>query len=126
MIVLGQFFTSSVSIGLTMFQLTLVRVVLDFFFCTGCDFLKKVAPFTSECYSLLFYVGSATVQIFLYCWFGNEVEYKVRITRKFILCGEWSKNMDPRLNKNEIYTLVKKLNIQGESFFCIIYTIIVI
>jgi hypothetical protein len=41
MIVLGQFFTSSVSIGLAMFQLTLVRVVLDFFFCTGCDFFEK-------------------------------------------------------------------------------------
>ncbi|RZC32999.1 7tm 6 domain containing protein, partial [Asbolus verrucosus] len=58
MIVLGQFFTSSVSIAVAMFQLTLV------------------APLSSECYSLLFYVGSITVQIFLYCWFGNEVEIK--------------------------------------------------
>ncbi|RZC35283.1 7tm 6 domain containing protein, partial [Asbolus verrucosus] len=58
MIALGQFFTSAVSNGLSMFQLTLV------------------APFSSECYSLLFFVGSITTQIFIYCWFGNEVEVK--------------------------------------------------
>ncbi|RZC37207.1 7tm 6 domain containing protein, partial [Asbolus verrucosus] len=58
MIVLGQFFTSAVTIGLVMFRLTLV------------------SPTSSEAFSLLFYVGSMTVQIFLYCWFGNEVEVK--------------------------------------------------
>ncbi|KAH0821675.1 hypothetical protein GEV33_001116 [Tenebrio molitor] len=58
-IALGQFFTSSASLALAMFQLTLV------------------APLSSECYSLLFYVGSMTTQIFLYCWFGNEVEVRV-------------------------------------------------
>ncbi|KAH0819763.1 hypothetical protein GEV33_003028 [Tenebrio molitor] len=59
MMVLGQFFVTSMSAGLAMFQLTLVP------------------QFSSECYFLLFYVGSITVQIFVYCWFGNEVEFKV-------------------------------------------------
>ncbi|KAJ3663377.1 hypothetical protein Zmor_007652 [Zophobas morio] len=59
-IALGQFFTSSLSLALAMFQLTVVE------------------PLSSEFYSLLFYVFSMTVQISLYCWFGNEVEIKVR------------------------------------------------
>ncbi|RZC31748.1 7tm 6 domain containing protein, partial [Asbolus verrucosus] len=58
MIVLGQFFTSVVTIGLAMFRLTLV------------------APTSSEAFSLFCYVGTMTVQVFLYCWFGNEVELK--------------------------------------------------
>ncbi|KAJ3663376.1 hypothetical protein Zmor_007651 [Zophobas morio] len=57
-IVLGQFITSALTLALTMFQLTLV------------------APLSSESYSLLFYSFSMTTEIFLYCWFGNEVELK--------------------------------------------------
>ncbi|KAJ3636029.1 hypothetical protein MTP99_008879 [Tenebrio molitor] len=60
-IALGQFFASSVSLAVAMFQLTLV------------------SPLSGECYSLLFYVSSITVQISLYCWFGNEVEIKVSL-----------------------------------------------
>ncbi|KAJ3663372.1 hypothetical protein Zmor_007650 [Zophobas morio] len=59
-IVLGQFFTSALALALTMFQLTIV------------------APLSSEFYSLIFYTGSMTTEIFLYCWFGNEVEIKLR------------------------------------------------
>ncbi|RZC39318.1 7tm 6 domain containing protein, partial [Asbolus verrucosus] len=43
-IVMGQFFISAISIGITMFQLTSVK---------------------------------STVEIFMFCWFGNEVEVKV-------------------------------------------------
>ncbi|KAJ3663312.1 hypothetical protein Zmor_007608 [Zophobas morio] len=60
MIVLGQFCTSTVVIALTMFQLTLVD------------------PLSSASLSHLSYVTAITVQLFLYCWFGNEVEIKVR------------------------------------------------
>ncbi|RZC18441.1 odorant receptor 49b-like [Asbolus verrucosus] len=59
MIVLGQFFTSTVVIALTMFQLTLVD------------------PLSSASVSHLIYVTAITSQIFLYCWFGNEIEIKV-------------------------------------------------
>nr|XP_015833153.1 PREDICTED: odorant receptor Or1-like isoform X1 [Tribolium castaneum] len=57
-IVLMQFCASVICIGLTMFQLTLV------------------VSFSSEFFSSLFYFGAITVQIFMYCWFGNEVELK--------------------------------------------------
>ncbi|KAJ3663369.1 hypothetical protein Zmor_007648 [Zophobas morio] len=58
-IVLGQFFTSATALVLALFQLTLVT------------------PLSSEFISLLFYVSSMTMQVFLYCWFGNEVETRV-------------------------------------------------
>ncbi|KAJ3663355.1 hypothetical protein Zmor_007641 [Zophobas morio] len=60
-IVLGQLLASGVCIGLAMFHLTLV------------------VPLSSEFYSLLFYIISISLQIFQYCWFGNQVEMKVRI-----------------------------------------------
>ncbi|KAJ3636010.1 hypothetical protein MTP99_008864 [Tenebrio molitor] len=60
-IALGQFFTSSASLALAMFQLTVVE------------------PWSSECYSLLFYGASMVVEICLYCWFGNEVEMRVSL-----------------------------------------------
>ncbi|KAJ3663342.1 hypothetical protein Zmor_007629 [Zophobas morio] len=60
-IVLGQYFTTSVSTGIAMFRLSLVD------------------PLSSESYSLLFFVSAVTVQLFSYCWFGNEVEVKVRL-----------------------------------------------
>ncbi|KAJ3663591.1 hypothetical protein Zmor_007838 [Zophobas morio] len=53
-----QFFISGVSIGITMFQLTLV------------------VPFSNEFYSLLSYGVAIIVEIFMYCWFGNEVQVK--------------------------------------------------
>ncbi|KAJ3636018.1 hypothetical protein MTP99_008869 [Tenebrio molitor] len=57
--VLGQFFTSSASMALGMFEFTLVD------------------PLSSEGIWVAMYVGSVTVQIFLYCWFGNQVEERV-------------------------------------------------
>ncbi|XP_044270012.1 odorant receptor Or1-like [Tribolium madens] len=57
-IILAQFFTSSLAIALSMFQLTLV------------------APLSTESNTLLFYLGATTSEIFLYCWFGNEVDIK--------------------------------------------------
>ncbi|RZC41655.1 7tm 6 and/or Imm37 domain containing protein [Asbolus verrucosus] len=60
-IILGQFFVSATSIGLTMFQLTMV------------------VPFSSEFFSLLAFNSSIVVEIFMYCWFGNEVEIKHRL-----------------------------------------------
>jgi hypothetical protein len=79
MIVFLQFFISATSIGITMFQLTVVRnstiqillhVVL-FNFC-------KVVPLSSEFFSILAFEIAIVVEIFMYCWFGNQVEEKVR------------------------------------------------
>ncbi|XP_044270014.1 odorant receptor 94a-like [Tribolium madens] len=66
-ILLTQFFTSTVSLGLAMFQLSLF------------------APLSADSYILLFYIVAIIDEIFLYCWFGNEVEHAVSIflnTRK--------------------------------------------
>ncbi|RZC35812.1 7tm 6 domain containing protein, partial [Asbolus verrucosus] len=57
-IVFVQFFASVISIGLSLFQLTVV------------------APFTNEFYTYIIYGMAVTVEIFIYCWFGNEVEIK--------------------------------------------------
>jgi hypothetical protein len=37
----------------------------------------QLVPLSSEFFSLLSYGVAITVQIFMYCWFGNEVEIKV-------------------------------------------------
>jgi hypothetical protein len=39
-----------------------------------------VVPFSSEFFSCLSFTFSMTVEIFMYCWFGNEVEVKVLLT----------------------------------------------
>jgi hypothetical protein len=36
-----------------------------------------VEPFSTEYFSILTYVSAASVQIFLYCWFGQQVEARV-------------------------------------------------
>ncbi|KAJ3663354.1 hypothetical protein Zmor_007640 [Zophobas morio] len=59
MMVLGQFCSGLTSQALCMFELSVVGFM------------------SNEFYSYLFYVGAVTVQIFLYCWFGNEIELKV-------------------------------------------------
>ncbi|XP_044270430.1 odorant receptor Or2-like [Tribolium madens] len=46
------------SIGITLFQMTVVT------------------PFSSEYFSLLSYEFAIIVEIFMYCWFGNEIEEK--------------------------------------------------
>ncbi|KAJ3663648.1 hypothetical protein Zmor_007887 [Zophobas morio] len=53
-----QFFIFTFCIGMTLFQLTVV------------------APMSSEFYSLVAYGLAITTQIFMYCWFGNEIEVK--------------------------------------------------
>ncbi|KAJ3663382.1 hypothetical protein Zmor_007657 [Zophobas morio] len=58
LVVFLQFVPSSVSFGLTLFQ------------------LSTVVPFTSQFYSFLTYGIAVTLEIFMYCWFGNEVELK--------------------------------------------------
>ncbi|RZC32089.1 odorant receptor Or1 [Asbolus verrucosus] len=57
-IVFAQFFTSVISIGLSLFQLTVVT------------------PFTNEFFTYIIYGMAIIVEIFMFCWFGNEVEIK--------------------------------------------------
>ncbi|KAJ3663389.1 hypothetical protein Zmor_007663 [Zophobas morio] len=57
-ILLTQFVTTATSLSLCLFQLTLIP------------------PLTSEFFSMISAVMSATFQIFLYCWYGNEIGAK--------------------------------------------------
>jgi hypothetical protein len=83
-IVFTQFFTSAISIGLTMFQLTVVSQPSNFSKMLVQTGLFKVAPLSTEFYSLLFYGSAIVVQIFMYCWFGNEVEVTVTDSNFFV------------------------------------------
>ncbi|KAJ3635808.1 hypothetical protein MTP99_008684 [Tenebrio molitor] len=71
-ILLVQFFVSGISIGLSMFQLTLL------------------VPFSNEFLSLLGNGIAITVQIFMYCWFGNEVEVKSSSIPYAVFECEWT------------------------------------
>ncbi|KAH0820907.1 hypothetical protein MTP99_008857 [Tenebrio molitor] len=58
-IVLGQFVASSLTLALTMFEVTVVE------------------PLSIECFALMSYVSGACVETFQYCWFGQEVQARV-------------------------------------------------
>ncbi|RZC35601.1 7tm 6 domain containing protein, partial [Asbolus verrucosus] len=57
-IILGQFFSSTTVIAFTLFQLSLVD------------------PLSSAGFSHMSYISAIVVQVYLYCWFGNEIELK--------------------------------------------------
>ncbi|KAJ3648714.1 hypothetical protein Zmor_020493 [Zophobas morio] len=57
-IILVQFFTSAASLGITMFLVV------------------GVPPLSSDFFSFLFYANGVIIEIFIYCWFGNELQIK--------------------------------------------------
>ncbi|RZC32444.1 7tm 6 domain containing protein, partial [Asbolus verrucosus] len=67
-----EFFVDGFSIGITMFQLTVV------------------APLSSEFWSFFFYANAISTQIFMYCWFGNEVEIKSRKLHYAAFEADWT------------------------------------
>ncbi|KAJ3663574.1 hypothetical protein Zmor_007823 [Zophobas morio] len=71
-ILLFQFFTSALSLGFSMFLLT------------------RVAAFTSEFFSFITYSYAIIIEIFLYCWFGNEVEIKSSNIPYSIFQADWT------------------------------------
>ncbi|RZC42226.1 7tm 6 domain containing protein [Asbolus verrucosus] len=71
-IVFGQFMISTLALAITMFQLT------------------TVPAFSSEFFALFAYLAAVAVQIFLYCWFGNEVEVKSRQIPYAIFESDWT------------------------------------
>ncbi|RZC33204.1 7tm 6 domain containing protein [Asbolus verrucosus] len=86
-IIFLQFFVSAVSIGLTMFQLTVV------------------ASFTNEFYSIMFYFNAAVVEIFMYCWFGNEVEIKSSKISYAVFECDWINMSQKTKNAMTIFVL---------------------
>ncbi|RZC40827.1 7tm 6 domain containing protein, partial [Asbolus verrucosus] len=71
-LIFEEFFAGGVSIGLSMFQLTVV------------------APFTSEFHSHIAYTNGISVQVFMYCWFGNEIEIKSSKLTYAIFESDWT------------------------------------
>ena len=69
-----------------MFQMTLVSY-FTINFVTDLCYFEKVDPFSSNGLLRLSYAAGVTMQIFIYCWFGNEVEVTVRklLNRKFVV-----------------------------------------
>ncbi|XP_063925964.1 putative odorant receptor 92a [Zophobas morio] len=63
---------NGVAIGITMFQLTMV------------------APFSSEFYSLFTYGFAITIQIFMFCWHGNEVELSSDLVSYAAFESDWT------------------------------------
>ncbi|KAJ3663422.1 hypothetical protein Zmor_007685 [Zophobas morio] len=87
-IVLVQFFVSAISIGMTMFQLTVV------------------AAFSSEFYSCLFYGNAVVVEIFMYCWFGNEVEIKSSNIPYAVFESDWT-DASLEVQKNVVFFILR-------------------
>ncbi|RZC41118.1 7tm 6 domain containing protein, partial [Asbolus verrucosus] len=71
-IVFVQFFASAVSIALSLFQLTVVT------------------PFSNEFYTYAIYGVAVIVEIFIYCWFDNEVELKSKKIPCAIFESDWT------------------------------------
>ncbi|KAJ3663401.1 hypothetical protein Zmor_007667 [Zophobas morio] len=71
MIILGQFATSTMALALTMFQLSLVETV------------------NQEALVSLLYIMGIMIQLFIYCWFGTEVEIKSSKIPYAVYVSQW-------------------------------------
>ncbi|XP_063925984.1 uncharacterized protein LOC135139614 [Zophobas morio] len=98
-IVFFQFFASAVSIGLIMFELTVI------------------APFSSEFYSAISYGGSIIVQAFMYCWYGNELMLKSGNLAYAIFEAEWPvANIEPPPSYD---LMIARIVSSFRSLFCL-------
>ncbi|XP_063925617.1 odorant receptor Or1-like [Zophobas morio] len=87
-IILGQFATSTSVTALIMFQLTLV------------------SPVSGEGLSHMFYIHGITTQIFLYCWFGNELEVKSSRIPNAVYESNWI-YQPPKVKRNIIFFCIR-------------------
>ncbi|RZC42322.1 7tm 6 domain containing protein, partial [Asbolus verrucosus] len=86
-----QFFVGGISIGVSMFQLTLV------------------VPLSSQFYSFLTYSNGISVEVFMYCWFGNEIEIKSSRLAYAVFESEWV-NFPPEVKKDMIFFILRIRN----------------
>ncbi|RZC37072.1 7tm 6 domain containing protein [Asbolus verrucosus] len=96
-----QFFVGGISIGLTMFQLTVV------------------VPLSSQFHALVCFATCITVQVFLYCWFGNEIEIKSSKLPYAIFECDWT-DLSPEVKKNMLFfgmRLQKSLQVSAFGLF---------
>ncbi|KAJ3663588.1 hypothetical protein Zmor_007835 [Zophobas morio] len=88
LIIFFQFFVSAVVLGLNLFQLTVVE------------------PFSSEFYSFLSYENGTLVEIFMFCWFANEVTLKSEGVAYAAFESEWV-NFSPDVKKEIIFFVTR-------------------
>ncbi|RZC37729.1 7tm 6 domain containing protein [Asbolus verrucosus] len=87
-LIFEEFFVGGISIGLSMFQLTVV------------------VPFSSEFHSFISYSTAISVQVFMYCWFGNEIEVKSSKLPYAIFESDWT-NLPPKIKKELLIFLIR-------------------
>ncbi|RZB94419.1 7tm 6 domain containing protein, partial [Asbolus verrucosus] len=89
-LLLVQFFVGGVSLGLSLFQMTIV------------------VPFSSEFYMLAAYENAVLVGVFMYCWFGNEIEIKSSTLSYAVFESDWTSFSpdSPKINENICFELV--------------------
>ncbi|KAK2584713.1 hypothetical protein KPH14_007046 [Odynerus spinipes] len=69
-------------------------VAVLFFFslitlCTSIFQMSKKDPLTVKFLSLVLYTGSMLLQVFFYCWYGNELRLKNKEIADAVYTGEW-------------------------------------
>ncbi|RZC32280.1 7tm 6 domain containing protein [Asbolus verrucosus] len=87
-IILGQFFISALSIGMTMFRLT------------------TVVPLSGEFFSFIAFLMGIVVETFTFCWFGNEVEIKSSQIPYAVFESSWT-NASTEVKKHMIFFITK-------------------
>ncbi|RZC32916.1 7tm 6 domain containing protein, partial [Asbolus verrucosus] len=83
-----EFFVDGFSIGITMFQLTVV------------------APLSSEFWSFFSYASGISTEIFMYCWFGNEIEIKSRKLSYAAFESNWT-DFSPEVKQDLIIFIIR-------------------
>ncbi|XP_072754574.1 odorant receptor 46a-like [Anoplolepis gracilipes] len=76
-------------------ELFIWTVMVLFFFsliilCTSIFLISKTKLFSIECLSLTLYFSSIMLQIFFYCWYGNELELKSKNIANSIYFSTWT------------------------------------
>ncbi|RZB40986.1 7tm 6 domain containing protein [Asbolus verrucosus] len=101
-----EFFVGGVSIGLAMFQLTVVSVDESGSKSVLIIIFIKVVPFSGEFLSYLIYSNCISVQVFMYCWFGNEIEVKSSNLPDAIFDSDWT-SLPTEVKRNLIIFLIR-------------------
>ncbi|RZC36710.1 7tm 6 domain containing protein, partial [Asbolus verrucosus] len=101
-----EFFVGAISIGLSMFQLTVVSFNCDLSQFTLVILFNKVVPFSGEFFSFISYSNCISLQVFMYCWFGNEIEVKSNKLPYAIFESDWT-SLSPEVKRNLIILLLR-------------------
>ncbi|RZC43012.1 7tm 6 domain containing protein, partial [Asbolus verrucosus] len=79
-LIFSEFFVGGICIGMSMFQLSVV------------------APLSSEFYSFISYTVLISLQVFMYCWFGNKIELKSSQLPYAVFESDWT-DLSPEVKK---------------------------